>query len=98
MRVPRDAAGPRSTPDPPAKNQAHPRPPALTLLRRSGVWDDAGRRGRTPLVSTLSTRLTTTTFIWVRAALLIIAGALGLGMLFGTAVHGPLVLGTALQV
>ena len=38
------------------------------------------------------------TFTWVRALLLIAAGALGLGMLVGTAQHGPLALGTVLEV
>lgn len=50
------------------------------------------------MVSALSTPLTTTTFIRVRALLLIAAGALGLGMLVGTAQHGPLALGTVLEV
>jgi signal transduction histidine kinase len=50
------------------------------------------------LVSTLSAPRTTTTFIRVRALLLISAGALGLGMLVGNAQIGPLTLGTVLQV
>ena len=50
------------------------------------------------MVSALSTPLTTTTLIRLRALLLIIAGALGLGMLIGNAQHGPLALGTVLEV
>src|SRR6266511_1164401 len=61
------------------------------------MWDDAGIRGRTPLVSTLPA-LRSTTLNWVRALLLIIAGALGLGMLVGNAQRGPLALGTVLEV
>src|SRR6266511_5898118 len=61
------------------------------------MWDDAGIRGRTPLVSTLPA-LRSTTLNWVRALLLIIAGALGLGMLVGNAQRGPLALGTVLDV
>jgi len=50
------------------------------------------------LVSSWSTPLTTTAFTRVRALLLIAAGVLGLGMLVGTAQHGPLALGTVLEV
>ena len=50
------------------------------------------------MVSTLSTPRTTTTVNWARALLLIAAGALGLGMLVGNAQHGPLTLGTVLEV
>jgi signal transduction histidine kinase len=50
------------------------------------------------LVSTLPTPRTATTFIRVRALLLISAGALGLEMLVGNAQTGPLTLGTVLQV
>lgn len=62
------------------------------------MWDDAGIRGRTPLVSTLSTPRTTMTLNWVRALLMTVAGALGLGMLVGNAQRGPLALGTMLEV
>ena len=41
---------------------------------------------------------TTTTLSLIRAALLITAGALGVGMLVGTAQNGPLVLGAVLEV
>lgn len=50
------------------------------------------------MVSWWSTPLTTTAFTRVRALLLIAAGVLGLGMLVGTAQHGPLALGTVLEV
>ncbi len=50
------------------------------------------------MVSTLSTPRTTTTVIWARALLLAAAGGLGLGMLAGNAQHGPLTLGTVLEV
>ena len=50
------------------------------------------------MVSTLSTPRTTNTVNWVRGVLLIAAGALGLGMLVGNAQHGPLALGTVLEV
>ena len=62
------------------------------------MWDDAGTRERTPLASTLSTPRSTMTLKGVRALLLITAGALGLGLLVGTAELGPLSLGTLLQV
>ena len=50
------------------------------------------------MVRTLSEPRTTTTVNWVRAVLLIAAGTLGLGMLVGNARHGPLTLGTVLEV
>ncbi len=50
------------------------------------------------MVSTLSTPRRTTTVNWVRAMLLIAAGALGLGMLVGNAQHDPLTLRTVLEV
>ena len=40
----------------------------------------------------------TPTVTWVRAALLVVGGALGLGMLIGTAQQGPIGLETVLQV
>ncbi len=57
-----------------------------------------GTRVRTPLASTLSTPMTTTTSTWGRALLLIAAGALGTGMLVGHAQLVPLDLGNVLEV
>lgn len=62
------------------------------------MWDDAVTRGRTHLVSTLSTPRTTTILNWVRVVVLFTAGALGLGMFVGNAQHGPLTLETVLEV
>ena len=50
------------------------------------------------MVTALSKPLRTTTFIRVRALLLISAGALGLGMLGGNAQLDPLTLETVLEV
>jgi signal transduction histidine kinase len=50
-----------------------------------------------PLISTVSVRRSGGLF-WVRAVLLVAAGALGLGMLVGSAQNGPLALGTVLEV
>jgi signal transduction histidine kinase len=63
-----------------------------------GVWDDAGTRGRTRLVNTLSTPRATTTLLSIRVLLLIVAGALGLRMLVGDAQNRPLALATVLEV
>lgn len=50
------------------------------------------------MVSTMLTPRTTSTAIWARALLLVVAGALGLGMLAGNAQLGPLTLRTVLEV
>ncbi len=50
------------------------------------------------MVSTVSGPRTTTTVIKARAVLVVTAGALGLAMLGGRAQHGPLSLGTVLEV